>query len=199
MDRFTLIFSMLALPVVIHCYSDQWLHKIYVDNMTGVNDPSCWEGGCSTPCLSLNMALKGAQHYKHSITILLQPGQHQLHNNGSDTQLKNISQLAIVGNGSEGEVVIKCQPLAGLAFFQSQEIELKNVAMIGCGTILKQYYADGYSLVNSNFQTAVLFEACKDILLTNFYIIQSNGTGIILYNPVGVVYFDSCQFIRETR
>ena len=30
------------------------------------------------------MALKGAQHYNHSITILLQPGQHQLHS-GSET------------------------------------------------------------------------------------------------------------------
>ena len=105
---------LLALPVVTLCYTvDQRL--IYVDSsQTGVNDSSCWEGGYSTLCLSLNLALKGAQHYNHSITILLQPGQHQLHS-GSETQLRNMSQLAIVGNGSEGEpVVITCQPLAGL-------------------------------------------------------------------------------------
>ena len=114
------IFFLLALPVVTLCYTvDQRL--IYVDSsLTGVNDSSCWEGGYSTPCLSLNLALKGAQHYNHSITILLQPGQHQLHS-GSETQLRNMSQLAIVGNGSEGEpVVITCQPLAGLAFLWSQ-------------------------------------------------------------------------------
>ena len=34
-------------------------------------------------------------------------GQHQLHS-GSETQLRNMSQLAIVGNGSQGEVVITC-------------------------------------------------------------------------------------------
>ena len=199
MSATILIFSMLALPVVIQCYSDQWLHKIYVDNMTGVDDPSCWERGYSTPCLSLNMALKGAQHYKHSITILLQPGQHQLHNNGSDTQLKNISQLAIVGNGSEGEVVIKCQPLAGLAFFQSREIELKNIEMIGCGAIQNSTskYANRYSLPHLNIQVALFFQSCTDIYLNNSHIIKSNGTGAAFYNPVGVVYIDSCQLMHN--
>ena len=73
------IIFLLTLPVMVtHCYPDQRL--IYVDSsQTGVNDSSCWEGGYSTPCLSLNLAFKGAQHYNHSITILLQPGHHQLH------------------------------------------------------------------------------------------------------------------------
>ena len=126
---------LLALPVVTLCYTvDQRL--IYVDSsQTGVNDSSCWEGGYSTPCLSLNLALKGAQHYNHSITILLQPGQHQLHS-GSETQLRNMSQLAIVGNGSEGEpVVITCQPLAGLAFLWSTNITMNNLSLIGCGKL----------------------------------------------------------------
>ena len=80
------IIFLLTLPVVTNCYPDQ---RIYVDNQTGVNNHSCWEGGYScTPCLSLNLALKGAQHYNHSITILLQPGHHQLHH-GSETQLSN--------------------------------------------------------------------------------------------------------------
>ena len=68
-------------------------------------------------------------------TILLQPGQHQLHG-GSETQLRNMSQLAIVDNGSEGEpVVITCQPLAGLAFLWSTNITLSNLRLIGCGKL----------------------------------------------------------------
>ena len=126
-------FLLLALPVVTLCSHTVDQRQIYVDSsQTGVNDSSCWEGGYSTPCLSLNLALKGAQHYNHSITILLQPGQHQLHS-GSETQLRNMSQLAIVGNGSEGEpVVITCQPLAGLAFLWSTNITISNLRLIGC-------------------------------------------------------------------
>ena len=137
MDAITFIFPLLALPVVTHCYSDQWLHQIYEDNMTGVNDSSCWEGGYSTPCLSLNLALKGAQHYNYS-TIILLPGQHQLYS-GIETQLKNMSQLAIVGNGSEGEAVIKCQPLAvsGVPPVTSNRNEKCDNIWLWCST--KQY------------------------------------------------------------
>ena len=114
-------FLLLALPVVTLCSHTVHQRLIYVDSsQTGVNDSSCWEGGYSTPCLSLDLALKGAQHYNHSTTILLQPGQHQLHS-GSETQPRNMSQLAIVGNVSDCEhVVITCQPLAGLAFLVNQ-------------------------------------------------------------------------------
>ena len=124
-----IIFILLALPVVTLSCTNKRL--IYVDSQTGINDSTCWEGGYSTPCLSLNLALKGAQHYNHSTTILLQPGQHQLHS-GSETQLRNVSQLAIVGNNSEGEVVITCQPLAGLAFFGCREVEIKNMKIVRC-------------------------------------------------------------------
>ena len=138
----------LALPVSCVCYHK---HLIYVDSsQTGVNDSSCWEGGYSTPCLSLNLALKGAQHYNHSITILLQPGQHQLHS-GSETQLRNMSQLAIVGNGSQGEVVITCQPLAGLAFLQSEDIEMRNVTVTSCGAIQNIALADILELFHRPF------------------------------------------------
>ena len=123
MSGITLTFFVLVLPVATLCSTDRWLHHIYVDNQAGVSDPSCWEGGYSTPCFSLNLALTGAQHYNHSTTIFLQPGQHQL---GSETQLRNISQLAIVGNGREGEVVVNCKSLAGLAFFWSEDIEISN-------------------------------------------------------------------------
>ena len=134
MSFITLMFFVLALPVATLYSTDQWLHHIYVDNQTGVSDPSCWDRGYFTPCLSLNLALKVAQHYNHSITILLQPGKHQLYN-GSETQLRNISQLAIVGNGSEGEVVINCESSAGLAFFWSEDLEINNVDLFGCGTL----------------------------------------------------------------
>ena len=168
-------FILLALPVVTLCYTvDQRL--IYVDSsQTGVNDSSCWEGGYSTPCLSLNLALKGAQHNNHSITILLQPGQHQLHS-GSETQLRNMSQLAIVGNGGEGEVVIKCQLLAGLSFLQSNNITMKNLKIISCGA-LQNSVSKHTRNVFLRMQSAIFCSTC------NMY----NSSMFTLLNPMVLV------------
>ena len=190
-----IILSELVVILAISCCVNSIERVIYVDSssQTGVNDSSCWEGGYSTPCLSLNLALKGAQHYNHSITILLQPGQHQLHN-GSETQLRNMSQLAIVGNtSSEGEVVIKCQPLSGLAFFQSNNFTMKNIKVDSCGALQ-------VSIIKSDnkMQSAIFFDTCVNIQLNNVDVINSNGTGIVLYNPSGVVHLDMCNFINNS-
>ena len=196
MGGITLMFFVLALPVATLCSTDQWLHHIYVDNQTGVDDHSCWEGGYSTPCLSLNLALTGAQHYNHSTTIHLQPGQHQLYN-GSETQLRNMSQLAIVGNGSEGEVVINCKPLAGLAFFWSENIEINTISLFGCGAFQNSTStSDGTPSAGFLQKKVALFlNGCNTINLTNVRVIESPGTGVVMYNPLGVVNIDKSQFL----
>ena len=185
------LLQVLALPIVSYAIADQRL-VIYVDSSSqnGVNDSSCWEGAYSTPCLSLNLALKGAQHYNHSITILLQPGQHQLHN-GSETQLRNMSQLAIVGNASQGEpVVITCQPLAGLAFLWSTNITISKLSLINCGKIQSEHDNDCNPI-----QVAILFTGCSSIELSNLHVNESSGTGVAVYNAMDKVSIDSCQFM----
>ena len=184
----TLTFFVLVLPVASLSSTDRWLHHIYVDDQTGVSDPSCWEGGYFTPCFSLNLALTGAQHYNHSTTIFLQPGQHQLYN-GSETQLRNISQLAIVGNVSEGEVVVNCKSLAGLAFFWSEDIEINNVHLFGCGALLSS------TSTIVEVRVALIFNDCSNVNLTKVHVIESPGTGVVMYNPLGVVNIDKSQFL----
>ena len=93
-----------------------------------------------------------------------------------------------MGNGSEGEpVVITCQPLAGLAFLWSTNITMNNLNLIGCG-----------KLQNKNecrlIQVAILFTGCISIELCNLHINESNGTGVAVYNAMGKVSIDSCQF-----
>ena len=194
MNVITLAYFTLALLVVTLCSPDQWLHQINVDNQTGVNDSFCWAGGYSTPCLSLNLALTGAQHYINSTTIHLQPGKHQLHN-GNETQLRNMTQLAIVGNGSQGEVVIRCEPLAGLAFFWSEDIELRTVSLVKCGITRKIPSSDEYNQI----KVAVFFHNCNATQLTNVHITSSNDiAGAVVYNPMGVVSITiaACLVVR---
>ena len=99
-----------------------------------------------------------------------------------------MSQLAIVGNGSQGEVVIRCEPLAGLAFFWSQDIELRNVSLVNGGDLQSSTSnKPDDSLSFLQIQVAVLFLNCKTVQLTNVRITMSNGTGSVIYNPVGMV------------
>ena len=95
----------------------------------------------------------------------------QLHS-GSETQLSNMSQLAIVGNGSQGEVVITCQPLAGLAFFQSEDIKMRNVTVTSCGAIQNSTsrYTRTFSSPFLKIQVAIFYSDCKNVLLTGVYV-----------------------------
>ena len=38
-------------------------------------------------------------------------------------------------------------------------------------------------------QVAILFTTCREIRLTHVY-----GTGVVIYNSMGVVYIDRCSF-----
>ena len=167
---------------------NQLLHRIYVDSQSGANNVSCWEGGYSNPCLSLNLAFKGAQHFNHSIAIFLQPGQHQL---CDEIHLNNISQLAIVGNGSEGEVVIYCPPYnlisPGLVFRESENIEIQNVSITGCGSTQNWNSRDG--------EIALFVWNSRNISLFQVQINSSFLTGVVLYNVAGVVSVISSRFV----
>ena len=76
---------------------------------------------------------------------------------------------------------------------------MRNVTIFGCGAVQNSTskYAERYSLVYLKIQVAAFFHACKDIHLTNVNFIKSNGTGIVFYNPVGVVYMDSCHIMHN--
>ena len=41
---------------------------------------------------------------------------------------------------------------------------------------------------------AILFTGCSSIELINLHINESNGTGVAVYNAMGKVSIDSCQF-----
>ena len=102
-----------------------------------------------------------------------------------------------MGNGSQGEVVITCQPLAGLAFLQSEDIEMRNVTITSCGAIQNSTsrYTKAFSSPFLKIQVAIFCSDCKNMLLTNVYVKESNSTGVALYNPMGVIHIDRCHLI----
>ena len=96
-----IMFSQVVLSV-------DWEHKIYVSITTGINDTTCWTSGQHKPCATINLALKGLQH--NSTVIYITPGIYTLEY-GNETQLRDKSQVAIIGNvsnspGEQQKVVI---------------------------------------------------------------------------------------------
>ena len=108
-----------------------------------------------------------------------------------------MSQLAIVGNGGEGEVVIKCLPLAGLSFLQSNNITMKNLKIISCGA-LQNSVSKRTRNVFLRMQSAIFCSTCKHVQLIKVHVIESNGTGVVFYNPLGMVNLDMCNFTNNS-
>ena len=106
-----------------------------------------------------------------------------------------------MGNGSEGNVVIKCQPLAGLAFFKSEDIELRNVSMIGCGTLQNSTSINSRAdaLQFLQVHVAVHFDSCKDVSMQFVQVNQSTGCGVVIYNTVGTIHFNGCYFMQNGK
>ena len=69
---------------------------------------------------------------------------------------------------------------------------MTNVSLVNCGAI--QNSGSEYNNSPLTIQVAILFISCKEVRLTHVYVIASNGTGVAIYNSVGVVYIAGCNF-----
>ena len=84
--------------------STSWQHEIIVDWKKGNDSITCLEEGTSSPCVTINMALKGLKH--NSTVIHIMPGTYILEL-GQETAITDRYMLAIIGSGEE-DTVIKC-------------------------------------------------------------------------------------------
>ena len=186
-----IMFSQVVLSV-------NWEHKIYVSITTGINDTTCWTSGQHKPCATVNLALKGLQH--NSTVIYITPGIYTLEY-GNETQLRDKSQVAIIGNvsnspGEQQKVVIKCNIFTGLSFLWSDDIILQSLTLHGCGGVQvstsRNLSSQSFQLLM--FQVAVYMLYCKNVQIVDVMIESSNGTGLTMYNTVGNVTISGCVF-----
>ena len=177
--------ALILLSLVLSSTALSWQHQIYVDSENGVDNESCWDGGWLSPCAELNLALKGAQLYNLSTALFIQPGNYSLQN-GEETQLFSMNQLAMIGNSSSpGEVVIHCQSRApaNLVFVNSTELVLNHLKFTSCGNMT----AKGLSGV-------LYFNSCVNISMSNVTFINSSGSAILLENTAGNVSISEASF-----
>ena len=172
------------LLIVVPVSASGWQYEIYVNNTSG-NIDSCWQGREYKLCPSLNLAL---QAVKSSTVIYLYPGNYTLMY-GIETEINNISNVAIIGLGNSNEVIIDCLENAGLSFYFSNKVVLKSLKLEGCGAIRNSTSAN----YNSNtfeyfkYKVAIYVLFCKDLIFSDLKLYSSNGTSLSIYNTVGTV------------
>ena len=129
---------------------------------------------------------------RNNTIIRLSPAKYNLHNDtkvgGNFWYRVNVS---IIGEGSAGSVIIKCGDGAGLGFFNSTNITVKNVAFDSCAMWQNSTTPDHSKQKSSSFikiGVALYFLKCQDIRLIHVVIENSHGFGLILYNTFGNSY-----------
>ena len=104
-----------------------WQHEIIVDWKKGNDSTSCLEEGTSSPCATVNMALKGLKH--NSTVIHIKPGTYILEF-GQEINITDRYMLGIIGSGEE-DTVIRCAPSVGLWFISSSDVTIESAYFSG--------------------------------------------------------------------
>ena len=160
--------------------STSWQHEINVDWKKGNDSTTCLGEGTSSPCATVNMALKGLKH--NSTVIHIKPGTYILEL-GQETNITDRYMVAIIGSGEE-DTVIKCAPSVGLLFISSSDVTIESVTFQECGqnVFYAKHTLNDYTF---SFQAAICFVSCHSFILKNINIHSSNGTGLLIIDATG--------------
>ena len=176
---FTLVCFALVLLSTISV-STSWQHEIFVDWKKGNDTINCLEEGTSSPCATVNMALKGLNH--NSTVIHIKPGIYILEL-GQETNITDRYMVAIIGSG-EKDTVIKCAPSVGLWFISSSDVTIESLTFQDCGQNVF-YTTHTLNCYTFSFQAAICLMSCHRIILKNFNFHSSNGTGLLIIDATG--------------
>ena len=176
----------------------------------GKDHDQCLRG--RTSCQTLGYALSAVTNGTSNITIHIQYD-HQL--TVKDTNqlqvFQGVTDIAIVGSPSPTEqfnTVITCPHLGtGLYFNQSTNITIRYISWINCGawhpTTADANWTDCtahscHQLVSPRAVSALFMYNCTNLTLDHTLFTSNRGSGVSLYNVVGVVNITNCTFCNHT-
>ena len=193
--------ALVLVGLVSACYS-QYSHTIYVDPDRDSNSPACLNSPSpSLPCRNLSYAF---QYRNSSTQYVLQRGTHYLNSTASDAPFIDLHDIAITGNGSVGTVRVVCFTNAGLAFVSVSSVVFQNVSFFHCSalqnsTSLQNIFNTGTEAL-SKVQVALYFSNCAHVSMEYVGVENSsNGTGVIMYNTIGINNFTHCSFSNNVN
>ena len=189
--------------VVVLATSDDPQPAIYVNSTSGINDTACWSGGPSTPCLTLELGLRGI-HNNRQGTLLIAPGRYRL-NTSSVTEfngMNNVSLRGVTDHSVKPPVVVSCDTDVGLAFVKMDSLTISGITFSGCGG-LRNSTSYVSSTLNDNvpafmqFYVGVYFLYCSDLNITLVEVLDTPGTGMVIYNTIGTNLIHNCTFTNN--
>lgn len=189
--------------------SSNYTYTVIVDpgNDTARDSTDCYppdEGGVSTvPCHTIDFAFnfsrqKSVKFYLASPTAIYPLTKAVL--------FANEDNISILGNNEMYPVIptIICDESneAGLAFLNSSNILLKSLKFLQCGALqnstTKNFSSDSNCTFLLHFRVALYFSNCTDVQLHHVRVNNSSqATGVVMYNTVGKVILNECEFINN--
>ena len=194
--------ALILARLVVLAASQNYSRTIYVDPSNGADSDGCVEHpGPDNACRSLDFVFQ-PQYRESSTRYLLQPGTHRVKSsNATDIPFTDLSDLAVVGNSSDGSVAILCVGQnTGLAFVNVTNLVLESVTFDGCAsqrnsTSLQNVFYELLAFV----QVALYFSHCEDLTLSRVSVLRSpNATGVVAYNTIGKNTFTDCKFSENS-
>ena len=162
------------------------LNAMSTDGMISI---SC----CSSAIYNnIDKVLRHAQSVKGKMTIHIPPGNHTL---SRSYEFQSKSEIFIYGSGKDSTILNCDWPGNGIAFINSNQIEIHNLSIVGCGA---KYRSTSRNTKNCTqfllFQVALYFQFCKNVKLSKISICHSNGTGLAFLNTGGRIEISDSEF-----
>ena len=180
---------LLSSIVSLHCLALGPVIDVYI-NVTGGKD--CGECLNTTPIVCKSI-LCAAENITHSdmveITIVS-----ELLNLSTPVEFKNFSYLSVIG--WKNPTVYCNDSSAGIAFVGVRNLTLKSLTIKNCGSP-----RDSTSVVSNKtlaLNVAVYILNCTDVLINDVAIVESNGTGLSLYDTNGTVNIENSIFSNNS-
>ena len=179
---------------------------IYVNfsSSLATNDSSCWTGGTLKPCLTFDLGLQGIHESGQGELIIAGPGEYHLRSNNY-TDFIDTSDLTITGIVTsehmfeKPQVVVKCSSSIGLSFVKVKGITINGIVFSGCGALRNStsYNMNQDKPAFMQFYVSLYFLYCHDLNLTLIEVLDTPGTGVVIYNTVGSNFIQNSTLARN--
>jgi len=172
---------------------------IVVDWKTGKDNSSCLTEPDKHSCASFDFALSELSDcHGQSAYVTIHSGNYTFSLKSVVTKFlfKNCPAISITGNSDEN-IIVNCGEDAGLFFQGMQSVTIAGVIFNKCGSIRNSTSVNVNSVApKATFllSAALYFIYCKNVTISNVTVMNSNSTGVVMYNTYGNLLVEGSVF-----
>ena len=145
------------------------------------------------PCTDLQCALP---EMKSGSKMIIGAGNNFTLSCDSNMTMYGMNSIVIVGEGSDN-TVITCDSNAGLAFINMNDITIVNLTLKECGALRNSTTQNGTENYTLKFHCGLYFLNCSDVTMYDVIVTDSPGTGVMMYDTLGIVTIANSQFMHN--